>query len=142
MGSLDGDVRKKLIAASIEAKEFAYLPYSKFRVGCAVLTTCGKIITGCSIDNISYGLTICAERAAYIKAVSEGYKSFQAAVVSSDVENTFLYPCGACRQFMSEFGDVNVICVRNDNSYQETTLAKLLPKTFEKKKETLKMVKK
>ena len=132
MGSLNGDTRQRLIAASIEAKKFAYFPYSKFRVGCAVLTTCGKIINGCSIDSISYGLTICAERTAYIKAVSDGYKSFQAVVVSSDVENTFLYPCGACRQFMSEFGDVDVICVRNDNSYQEVTLAKLLPKAFEK----------
>ena len=121
MVALDDDIRKKLIEACIRAKEYSYSPYSNFRVGCAILTTCGKIIMGCN-----------AERTAYAKAVSDGYKSFLAVAVSTDVENTFTYPCGACRQFMSEFGDVEVICVCKNKSYEKTTLATLLPNSFEK----------
>ena len=132
MVAIDDDVRKKLIEACIRAKEYSYSPYSNFRVGCAILTACGKIITGCNVENVSFGLTICAERTAYVKAVSDGYKSFLAVAVSTDVENTFTYPCGACRQFMSEFGDVEVICVCKNKSYEKTTLATLLPNSFEK----------
>ena len=123
---------RTLIDASLDAKTASYSPYSKFRVGAAVLTTCGKVVKGCNVENVSYGLTICAERTAYTKAVSDGITSFKAVVVTTDVEGTFTYPCGACRQFMSEFGDVDVIVASNDGKYEATTLGELLPKAFDK----------
>ena len=121
----------ELIDASLEAKSYAYCPYSKFRVGCAILTTCGKIIKGCNVENVSIGLTICAERTAYTKAVSDGYKSFKAVAITSDVEGLFTYPCGACRQFMSEFGDIEVIVASNKKEFESSTLNQLLPKAFD-----------
>ncbi|MBI3585124.1 MAG: cytidine deaminase [Nitrospinae bacterium] len=94
----------KLIAEAKMAREKAYAPYSNFKVGAAVLTTDGKIFTGCNVENSSYGLTICAERAAIFNAVSSGYKKFTKIAVVTDSEPS-ASPCGACRQVMFEFGD-------------------------------------
>jgi len=131
--TLTKEEKDELIASSLNAKKFSYSPYSNFRVGCALLTTCGKVIEGCNVENVSYGLAICAERTAYVKAISEGYKQFKAIAVSTDVESNFVFPCGACRQFMSEFGDLVVITVRNDLKFEETTLGELLPRSFDDK---------
>ena len=91
---------KLLVQAAKEARKNAYAPYSKFKVGAALLTTDNKITLGGNIENASYGLTVCAERVAIFKAVSEGYKKFKAlAVVTKDGS----YPCGACLQVMAEF---------------------------------------
>ncbi|OGW06403.1 MAG: cytidine deaminase [Nitrospinae bacterium RIFCSPLOWO2_01_FULL_39_10] len=94
----------KLIAEAKMAREKAYAPYSNFKVGAAVLTSNGKIFSGCNIENSSYGLSICAERAAIFNAVSSGYKKFTKIVVVTDSEPPSS-PCGACRQVIFEFGD-------------------------------------
>ena len=96
--------RTVLLEKAKEAIQFAYSPYSKFKVGAAILTEDGRIFTGCNIENSSYGATICAERTAAVKAVSEGAVSFKAiAVVCSSGE--YAYPCGICRQVIAEFMD-------------------------------------
>ena len=121
---------KKLLTAAQAARRHAHAPYSKFRVGAAVLTTDGKIFTGCNIENASYGLTICAERVAVTKAVSEGYRKFQAiATVAPSAGPT---PCGACRQVLAEFGEMLVICAdsRRRATAQLYQLAELLPAAF------------
>ena len=122
---------KLLVQAAKEAQKNAYAPYSKFKVGAAVLTTKGKVFTGCNIENASYGLTVCAERVAIFKAVSEGYKKFQAiAVVTSDGS----YPCGACLQVMAEFAPGIAIILSNGRGKTKTLkLKNLLPKQFKLK---------
>ena len=94
----------KLITEAKKAREQAYAPYSNFKVGAAVLTSGGKIFTGCNIENASYGLSICAERAAIFNAVSSGHKNFIKIAVVTDSEPPSS-PCGACRQVIFEFGD-------------------------------------
>ena len=98
---------KALVEKAATARELAYAPYSDFRVGAALLTTDGKTFTGCNVENASYGLSICAERTAICKAVSEGHKKFRAIAVAA---SPLASPCGACRQFIVEFGkDITVI---------------------------------
>ncbi|XP_065889405.1 cytidine deaminase-like [Dysidea avara] len=122
----------ELIQKCFKAKEKAYNPYSKFRVGAALLTEGGQIFTGCNVENASYGLCICAERTAICKAVSEGYRSFKAIAVSSDMTEKFISPCGNCRQFMIEFGgDYEVFLTKGDGSYQRHLVRDLLPHSFE-----------
>ena len=97
------DLNIELLAEkAIEAKEHAYVPYSHFRVGAALLTADGKIYTGCNIENAAYTPTNCAERTAFFKAVSEGERDFTGIAISGDADD-YLYPCGVCRQVMSEF---------------------------------------
>jgi len=111
------------------AQRNSYSPYSKFRVGAAVLTKEGNIFTGCNVENVSYGLTICAERDAIFKAVSEGYTDFEAiAIVGSDSEPTF--PCGACRQVLAEFNLNMEVYVNNGQKIY--TVSDLLPNSFSK----------
>lgn len=81
----------------------AYCPYSKFAVGCAIATSTGEIITGCNVENAAFGPTVCAERAAVCKAVSEGFREYDAVAVVAYQEDHFTTPCGVCRQFLSEF---------------------------------------
>ncbi|MDW5300346.1 MAG: cytidine deaminase [Sedimentibacter sp.] len=121
---------KLLIKIAMEAREKSYSPYSNFKVGAAVYTKSGKIFTGCNIESASYTPTICAERVAISKSVSEGYKDIEKiAIVGSDKKIS--YPCGVCRQFMLEFGkDIKVICAKNIDSYEVYTLQELLPKSF------------
>ncbi|XP_064160179.1 cytidine deaminase-like [Anguilla rostrata] len=121
----------ELIRKSLEAKEFAYCPYSKFRVGAALLTHDGTIFTGCNVENACYNLGICAERTAISKAVSEGFRTFKAIAISSDLNEQFISPCGGCRQFMREFGTQwEVFLSKPDGSYVEMSVEELLPVSF------------
>ncbi|MFK7769288.1 MAG: cytidine deaminase [Mariniblastus sp.] len=122
--------RSRLVDLAIESRQKAYAPYSKFLVGAALLTRDGTIFTGCNVENTSYGLCICAERTAMCKAVSEGHQEFQAIAVSA---TPFATPCGACRQFIVEFGkQIEVICVdANDRSNVKSWMIdELIPENF------------
>lgn len=121
---------KELIEKAIEVREKAYVPYSNFLVGAAVKTKEGKIFTGCNIESASFTPTICAERTALSKAISEGYKEIEAiAVVGSFEEYTF--PCGVCRQFIVEFGkDIKIIVAKNTDEYKIFQISDLLPHSF------------
>ncbi|KAG9096944.1 hypothetical protein FRC06_008167 [Ceratobasidium sp. 370] len=118
--ALTPEEQQKLIAAAIQAKKAAYNPYSKFRVGAALLTPDGRIITGANIENASYGGTICAERTALVKAVSEGDKKFLAIAVTSDVRAP-LSPCGICRQFIREFCSLSTPVIMASSNYTPET---------------------
>ncbi|NLX61375.1 MAG: cytidine deaminase [Tissierellia bacterium] len=120
---------KSLIEKALEAQEKAYVPYSNFRVGASLLTEDDKIYTGCNIEIASYSPTICAERTAIFKAVSEGHRKIKAIAVVGDSDYTF--PCGVCRQVMREFGkDVNIIIANSVDDYKIYTLDELLPNSF------------
>lgn len=128
---------KELISSAIEARKKAYVPYSGYMVGAAVLTNELRIYTGCNIENASYTPTICAERTAISKAVSEGRRRFLAiAVVGSpngDEITQYAYPCGVCRQVMREFADPEqfvVIVARSEEDYKLYRLKELLPESF------------
>ena len=114
-----------------EMMALAYVPYSKFPVGAALLSKTGEIFTGCNIENASYGLSICAERTAIFKAVSEGIKTFDKMVITGNTEGP-ISPCGACRQVISEFcaPDMPVILTNVKGDKKETTVAELLPGAF------------
>jgi len=132
------DVMNKILMLKMAASaaKNAYCPYSKLRVGAALLTSEGDIFTGCNVENASYGLTICAERAAFSAAVGAGHRKFKAIAIVASSPGT-PYPCGACRQVMSEFcsGDFKVICMSlaNSSKAQVFTLSKLLPRNFQLK---------
>lgn len=119
----------ELIAAAIAAREQAYAPYSNFLVGAAVSTSDGAIFCGCNVENASYGLAICAERVTLATAVAAGRRHFAALAVAS---SGGLPPCGACRQFAAEFGDLRVLLIDTDAPQQivEHRLADLLPHAF------------
>jgi cytidine deaminase len=118
-----------LAKQALEAQKMSYSPYSKFRVGAALLTKSGKVFTGCNIESASYTPTICAERAAIAKAVSEGERDFEAIAVTGDGDWT--YPCGVCRQVMREFAsDLKIIIVKSETEVREHTLSELLPYSF------------
>jgi cytidine deaminase len=107
----------------------AYAPYSGFRVGAALLTKDGKVFTGVNVENSSFGATICAERTAIVKAVSEGYHEFEAIAVATSSGSAF--PCGICRQFIFEFGDfTRVIVGESENDLVSYEIRDLLPKGF------------
>ena len=121
---------RKLLTVARTAQRRAHAPYSKFHVGAALLTKSGKVYTGCNVENASYGLTICAERVAITKAVSEGHRQFKAIAVIAP--SASLSPCGACRQVLAEFGDMVVVCAdsRNTRRIRLNLLSELLPHTF------------
>lgn len=127
---------EELIEKALEARKYAYAPYSGFKVGAALLTSNGQIYGGCNIENASFGATNCAERTALFKAVSEGEHSFSAIAVvggATDEPNGFAYPCGICRQALREFCDpaeMKVIVAKSVNEYETYTLAQLLPGSF------------
>ncbi|ROL52126.1 Cytidine deaminase [Anabarilius grahami] len=116
-----------LVQKSQEARNLAYCPYSKFRVGAAVLTSDGSVFTGCNVENACYTAGLCAERTAISKAVSEGHTAFKAIAIASDLEDRFISPCGACRQFMREW---DVYLSKSDESYKLMTVEELLPCSF------------
>ncbi len=121
---------EELIAAARAAREKAYVPYSRFPVGAALLLDDGSVVTGCNIENASFGLTNCAERTAIFKAVSEGHRSFKAIAVIADTEGP-CSPCGACRQVMSQFGpDARVILTNLRGDVQVTSVREILPGAF------------
>ncbi|NP_001140065.1 Cytidine deaminase [Salmo salar] len=120
-----------LIHQSLEAKEFAYCPYSNFRVGAALLAHDDRVFTGCNVENACNNLGVCAERNAIAKAVSEGCRSFKAIAIASDLHDQFISPCGGCRQFMREFGaSWDVYLTKPDGSYKEMNVSELLPVSF------------
>jgi len=121
---------RKLIATAKAARRRAHAPYSKFRVGAALLTNSGRVFTGVNVENASYGLTICAERVAIGKAVSEGHRKFQAIAIVAPKAN--LTPCGACRQVLAEFGECVVVCAdsRDTKRARVYLLSELLPHAF------------
>ncbi|MCX8061791.1 MAG: cytidine deaminase [Anaerolineales bacterium] len=126
---LTNELREKLIESAREARRWAYAPYSGYPVGAALLTASGRIYDGVNVENASYPNTICAERVAVFKAISEGEREFVAiAVVTSNAGA----PCGACRQVLSEFGLDTVVLIANEqrNVVTETTVGELLPRAF------------
>lgn len=124
----------KLIEAALSARENAYVPYSHFKVGAAVLTEDGEIVSGCNVENASYGATNCAERTAIFSAVAMGKKKITAIAVVGDL-NSYTYPCGICRQVMVEFADssdIPVIIAMNEKEYMVKKLEEILPGAFTK----------
>jgi cytidine deaminase len=119
----------RLLRATRAAAENAYAPFSKFKVGAAVLTAKGRIFSGCNIENSSYGLTICAERVAIFKAVSEGCRDIRAVLVYADTAK-LTPPCGACLQVISEFSENPEIVLSNGRSTKTYRLRELLPFGF------------
>lgn len=117
-----------LIDMARKARNNAYIPYSKFAVGAALLAKSGRIYTGANIENASYGLTICAERTAIVKAVSEGEREFEAIAIAADTKTPVL-PCGACLQVMAEF-HVGRVILGNLTEEKEVSLSDLLPHNF------------
>ncbi|XP_076611096.1 cytidine deaminase b [Chaetodon auriga] len=128
---LSQETVKRLIHQSQEAKKKAYCPYSKFRVGAALLTLDNCVFTGCNVENACNNLGLCAERTAICKAVSEGYTNFRAIAIASDLDDEFISPCGGCRQFMREFGlNWDVYLSKPSGSYLRMTVDELLPVSF------------
>jgi len=122
---------EKLIEAAAKARENAHAPYSNFKVGAAAATKNGKIFTGCNIENASYGLTVCAERVAIFKAISEGETEFESIVVVADTPE-LTPPCGACRQIIWEFcGDVPVVFANLKGDVETVPMKELLPRAFD-----------
>ncbi len=120
---------EKLVEIAKKARENAYAPYSNFKVGAAILTEDGKVFTGANVENASYGLSICAERVALFKAVSEGYRKFKMIAVVADTERP-VPPCGACRQVLAEFGDMEVVMANLKGEMKTWKLSELLPEAF------------
>lgn len=119
----------KLLAAARLAREQAYAPYSCFKVGAAVRSKTGRIFSGCNIENASYGLTMCAERAAVFQAVAAGERELDALAVVSDTSQP-VAPCGACRQVMAEFGITVVVMANMRGQRRQCMLSTLLPQAF------------
>lgn len=135
VSALSQSERESLVARARDAMKNAYAPYSKFHVGAALLTADGKLFTGCNVENASYGLTICAERTAICSAVAQTSSTPQGklriraiAVVNS--ANQPCSPCGACRQFIAEFGPEIVVIFQDAKGMKEMTSAELLPDSF------------
>jgi cytidine deaminase len=127
------EIIDKLITAAIAVREKAYAPFSNFKVGAAVLTKAGKIYTGCNVESASFGLTVCAERVAIWKAVSEGEREFAHVVVVANTEE-LTPPCGVCRQIIWEFCGDSEITFANLKGKRETLRMKeLLPRAFDTK---------
>ena len=123
----------KLVEESKIARDKAYVPYSKFPVGAALVAEDGTVYRGCNIENSAYSMTNCAERTALFKAVSEGIRTFKALAVIGDTEGP-ITPCGACRQVIAEFcsGSMPVYLANLQGNIKETTVAELLPGAFSK----------
>lgn len=128
---------KDLIAKALEVRMIAYAPYSHYNVGAALITNDGKIYQGCNVENASYGVSNCAERTAFFKAVSEGYRQFRAIAIAGSPEghlvDQYAFPCGVCRQVMMEFCDPErflVIVAKSDSDYKVYALKELLPEGF------------
>jgi cytidine deaminase len=120
-----------LIAAALAVRENAFAPFSKFKVGAAIEDTDGEVYTGCNVENATYGLTVCAERVAVFKAISEGARQFRRIAVAADTE-TLTPPCGACRQILWEFcGDIEIVLVNPRGKIETWRLKELFPRPFD-----------
>jgi cytidine deaminase len=118
---------------ALAARKFSHSPYSHFRVGAALLTKTGRVFTGCNVETSSYSLTICAERTALFKAMSEGHRKFRAIAIASD-ENGFTPPCGACRQVIFDLaGNIDVVLTKKNGETKVISMKELLPLAFTKK---------
>ncbi len=129
------EVIRTLCQKAVDMRSESYAPYSDFLVGSAVLTGDGKIFTGCNIENSAFGPSICAERTAIAKAVSEGYRDFAAIAIAGgrrDGELQYCSPCGVCRQVMREFckPSFKIYLAKSADDYKEFTLGDLLPESF------------
>jgi cytidine deaminase len=123
--------REQLIQEALRAREAAVAPFSNFKVGAVLVTKDDRIIRGCNIETSSFGLTICAERVAIFKAISEGIKEFKSIFIASDAEK-FTPPCGACRQVLWELaGNIDVVMVDRFGNYQASKMQELLPFGFD-----------
>lgn len=122
---------KQLIKLASEAKQNASVQFSGFKVGAALLTKTGKVYKGCNIEISTVGNSICAERNAVFKAISEGERDFEAIAVTADTQD-YIYPCGICRQVLAEFcdDDFKIFCSNMNGEYELHLLKDLLPKTF------------
>ncbi len=132
---------ENLIKEAMAVRERAYAPYSHFKVGAALLSSTGKVYTGCNVESASYTPTICAERTAISKAISEGERKFEKIAIVGSSDYTF--PCGVCRQVIREFGkDIKIIVANDVDDYKIFTIEELLPHSFgpedlEEKKERI-----
>lgn len=127
--SIPDDIARQLVEAARQAREYAYAPYSGFRVGAALLAEDGAVYTGCNVENSSYGLTCCAERTALFGAVANGDHHFLAIAIAAD--GAQVPPCGACRQVLSEFApDLHVILAGPRDEHRALSLTNLLPEPF------------
>ena len=126
---LNDEMRHTLIEAAQTVRQNAYAPYSEYMVGAALLSTAGNIYTGCNVENAAFSPTICAERTALVKAISEGVREFEAVAVVTDNGG---FPCGQCRQMLYEFSPLMMVIVADaeGNVLNESTLAELLPHGF------------
>ena len=127
--------KQELCTLAIKSMNNAYSPYSGYKVGAALLCDNGKVFTGCNVENSSYGATVCAERTAIFKAVSDGERDFSMLAVAGGKENELsdkFLPCGICRQVMAEFckPEFIVLVVTSENTYKEFFLSELLPNAF------------
>lgn len=130
MYSLSDSEINILIKKALKVRDNAYTPYSKFKVGAALMTEDGRIYEGCNVENSSYGATICAERTAFLSALASGERKFKAIAVVADLPEP-CSPCGICRQFMSEFGlDLLVIRANLNGAYDINPLSVWLPGAF------------
>lgn len=124
--------KEKLVECAMRARENAYAPYSNFKVGAALETSNGRVFTGCNVENATYGLTVCAERVALWKAISEGEREFSAIAVVTESERP-ASPCGACRQLLWEFcGDIDVILANLERREESRRLRDLFPYPFDR----------
>ena len=122
---------RELVQKAVEMQKFAYCPYSKFPVGAALLCADGSVFTGCNVESAAYGSTICAERTALLKAVSEGHREDWSAIAVAGKGMEFCWPCGSCRQMLYEFApELRVLAVRGDGEFEEAKLSDLLPRGF------------
>ena len=133
---LNENEKRELIRAALAARQYSYSPYSNYAVGAAILAEDGRIVTGCNVENASYGATNCAERTAFFKAISEGITSFRAIAIAGGMSGQppmdFAYPCGVCRQVMQELGGpmLQILVAKNEEDYKVFTLEQLLPFGF------------
>ena len=122
---------RELVDRAFEMHRYSYVPYSRFPVGAALLCADGRVFTGCNVENAAYGSTICAERTALLKAVSEGCREGWVAIAIAGTGEDYCWPCGVCRQMLYEFApDLRVLAARGDGQFQQVLLSQLLPKGF------------
>ena len=123
-------MNRELYRKALEMTNMSYAPFSKFRVGAALLAKDGRVFTGCNVENSSFGGTICAERTAFVKAVSEGVREFEKIAIASSGGEA--WPCGICRQFMREFcdDDFEIITGNDEDSLRVYTMNEILPEGF------------
>ena len=122
---------RELVQKAVEMQNFSYCPYSNFPVGAALLCEDGTVFTGCNVESAAYGSTICAERTALLKAVSEGHRDNWVTMAVAGRGEDFCWPCGSCRQMLYEFApELRILAVRGDGEFEEALLSELLPRGF------------